>query len=136
MTPNSSVFFGRNDPMDCHVFVLRPTCKNRQACKSRQALFCTSDTIISLPRHTTPILLFVSSIDRCPLGASAGTLRVPMGSPPKQNTPWQNDPQQLRFCLQYVIFWILSFEFISLGMPGRNPQRPKNKKCHGFSATV
>ena len=38
--------------------------------------------------------------------------------------------------LQYVIFWILSFEFISLGMPGRNPQRPKNKKCHGFSATV
>ena len=53
MTPNSSVFFGRNDPMDCHVFVLRPPCRNKQAGKSRQALFCTSDTITSLPRHST-----------------------------------------------------------------------------------
>ena len=55
---------------------------------------------------------------------------------PENNiTPWQNDPQQLRF-LTLRDFWIHSFECISLGMSFQYPPRPKNKACQGSSATV
>ena len=53
----------------------------------------------------------------------------------KKITPWQNDPQQLRFLILRE-FCIQSFECISLGMPFKYPPRPKNKACQGFSATV
>ena len=67
--------------------------------------------------------------------AGAGWSRLAWAAKAKIITPWQNDPQQLRF-LTLREFWIHSFECISLGMPCQYPPRPKVKACQGSCATV